>query len=361
MKNSLSDLFLSSGCLSERALRGYAAGTLAGEETSAVKAHLEECELCRDAMEGFRDFNDPDQFEKTVNSIRQEVLHTVNKRSLHGYQRQERHIVLYVALAASLLVFAGIYTLWRKPPSTVQQPFSTVLAENGIEIQVPTGVTSVPVSEARSIPPPEKNKPIASSHKPITIPEKTASVYHADDPIKKSEGTRGISREYKVEAEKENEERSMAEESKKDMAVSPVNTEVPKESAWHEKMEKASRSGSRIHTAGPSAEDRNLFYSVEEMPMFRHGDVEKFRNFIQKKLRYPYHSAEEGIEGIVYVSFVVEPDGKVSNAKIYQGVSPELDKEALRVIMTSPSWQPGRHQGKAVPVAFILPVKFALR
>lgn len=108
-------------------------------------------------------------------------------------------------------------------------------------------------------------------------------------------------------------------------------------------------------------EEEQVFVVVEDMPGFGGGDSNKFREYIAKNLRYPEVAAENGIQGRVFVQFVVEPDGRVSNVKVVRGVDPALDKEAVRVVESSPPWKPGKQRGKPVRVSFTFPIIFVLQ
>jgi len=104
------------------------------------------------------------------------------------------------------------------------------------------------------------------------------------------------------------------------------------------------------------------FVVVEEMPNFGEGGIDQFRNeYIAKNLKYPDVAAENGIQGRVYINFVVEPDGRVTNVKVVRGVDPSLDKEAVRVVSSSPKWKPGKQRGKPVRVQFTIPIIFVLQ
>lgn len=108
-------------------------------------------------------------------------------------------------------------------------------------------------------------------------------------------------------------------------------------------------------------EEEEIFVIVEDMPSFQGGDLNKFREYINKNLRYPEIAAENGIQGRVILSFVVETDGRVSNVRILRGVDPALDREAIRVVESSPKWQPGMQRGKPVRVSFNIPIIFVLQ
>lgn len=108
-------------------------------------------------------------------------------------------------------------------------------------------------------------------------------------------------------------------------------------------------------------EEMDIFVVVENMPKFEGGDLNKFREYISKQLRYPEIAKDNGIQGRVILSFVVEPNGTVSNVKILRGVDPSLDQEAVRVVESSPLWTPGTQRGEAVRVQFNIPIIFALQ
>ena len=109
------------------------------------------------------------------------------------------------------------------------------------------------------------------------------------------------------------------------------------------------------------AEEQEIFFIVEDMPDFQGGGQDAFRQWIAENLRYPQIAAENGIQGRVFVQFVVNTDGRVSDATVVRGVDPSLDREAVRVVMASPPWTPGRQRGEPVRVAFTFPINFVLQ
>ncbi len=103
-----------------------------------------------------------------------------------------------------------------------------------------------------------------------------------------------------------------------------------------------------------------VFFIVEEMPEYPGGEV-ALREFIAKNVSYPPIAQENGIQGKVYVTFVVSADGSVKNAKIARGVDPILDQEALRVVYLMPRWKPGKQRGQNVNVSYTVPISFVLQ
>ncbi len=107
-------------------------------------------------------------------------------------------------------------------------------------------------------------------------------------------------------------------------------------------------------------EENQVFFIVEDMPEFPGGEL-ALRKFIANAIKYPVIAQENGIQGKVYVNFVVDKDGSVTNAKIARGVDPSLDKEALRVVNSLPKWKPGMQRGKPVRVSYTVPISFVLQ
>lgn len=103
--------------------------------------------------------------------------------------------------------------------------------------------------------------------------------------------------------------------------------------------------------------DDDIFQIVEDVPTFPFGDVSKW---IAKNVKYPQIAAENNIQGKVFMNFVIEKDGSITDVKVLRGVDPALDKEAIRVIKSMPKWKPGKQRGKPVRVSFNLPITFTL-
>jgi protein TonB len=102
-----------------------------------------------------------------------------------------------------------------------------------------------------------------------------------------------------------------------------------------------------------------VYFVVDEMPEYPGGE-NALRNDIASEVKYPEEAKKNKIQGKVYVTFVVNEQGKVDDAKIARGVDLLLDGEALRVIKSLKTWKPGKEKGKAVKVAFTIPINFAL-
>ena len=105
--------------------------------------------------------------------------------------------------------------------------------------------------------------------------------------------------------------------------------------------------------------EAEIFTIVEDMPSFPGGEEALFK-YLGNETKYPQMAKDAGIQGTVYVTFVIGSDGKVKDVKILRGVR-GLDEEAIRVVQKMPTWTPGRQRGKAVPVQYNLPIKFIIK
>ncbi len=107
-------------------------------------------------------------------------------------------------------------------------------------------------------------------------------------------------------------------------------------------------------------ESNEVFLIVEQMPVFPGGD-EALRKYLAQSVKYPVIAQENGIQGRVFVSFVVNQKGEVTNVRVARPFDPNLDKEAVRVVQSMPKWQPGMQRGKAVKVSYTVPINFVLQ
>ncbi len=107
-------------------------------------------------------------------------------------------------------------------------------------------------------------------------------------------------------------------------------------------------------------QEQEIFQIVEEMPSFPGGEA-KLMEYVAKNIKYPQIARETGIQGRVFVGFVVEPDGSISNVKLLRGIGGGCYEGAMRVIKSLPKWKPGKQRGKAVRVSYQIPVFFKLQ
>ena len=110
----------------------------------------------------------------------------------------------------------------------------------------------------------------------------------------------------------------------------------------------------------PKEEDNKVFDVVEQMPSYP-GGMGALMQYLSSNIKYPAIAEENGIQGRVICTFVVERDGSITDVRIAKSVDPSLDKEAMRVVSKMPRWIPGKQNGSAVRVKYTLPVTFRLQ
>jgi protein TonB len=151
--------------------------------------------------------------------------------------------------------------------------------------------------------------------------------------------------------EKEVVEETPTIEELKQVDVAPETTEGTGEVVFDEPV---------VEAVEEPAEDPNMIYTVVEQPAEFPGGMAAMMKFISQNMKYPSQARRMGTEGSVFVEFVVDQQGKISDAHVIKGIGAGCDEEAVRVVNKMPNWKPGKQNGKAVRVRFVLPVKFVL-
>ena len=227
------------------------------------------------------------------------------KKSPKANLENKKFLFMEIGLIAALLMVLGAFE-W----STTETTVSILEEETAVVIEE----EQVPITQEEQLPPPEVPKePVMSDIIDIV-----------DDDIKvednflistEDDASLGVEiRDYVVEQEEEEE----------------VEEEVP-------------------------------FAIVEQKPTFQGGDANTFTKWVFSKIVYPEIAKENGVQGRLTLQFTIETDGSVKNVKVLRGVDSSLDKEAVRVVSSSPKWKPGMQRNKPVRVKYTFPVVFQLR
>lgn len=110
----------------------------------------------------------------------------------------------------------------------------------------------------------------------------------------------------------------------------------------------------------PVSVDEERIYTMPEALAEFPGGQDALMMYLSKNIQYPEDAKTAKKEGVVYISFVVNQDGRINEVKVLRGLYPSLDKEAIRVISKMPNWKPGTQNGRAVRTQFNLPIRFLL-
>lgn len=147
-----------------------------------------------------------------------------------------------------------------------------------------------------------------------------------------------------------------ANEAAEEMATEPVTEELQEVEAADEESP-----GQQVNiTVIDDEPEEPVFKVVEVLPQYPGGNEAMYK-FIGDNIKYPEKAKEDKISGRVFVNFIVEKDGAVSNVNVLRGIGGGCDEEASRVVAMMPNWTPGTQKGKAVRVSFNLPINFALK
>jgi protein TonB len=101
-------------------------------------------------------------------------------------------------------------------------------------------------------------------------------------------------------------------------------------------------------------------WALENQPNYKKGGLEAFYQYLASEIEYPKKEQRMGVEGKVYLSFIIEKDGSLTDIKVLKGISEGLDTEAVRVLKASPHWEPGKQRGQPVRVRMTIPINFQL-
>lgn len=126
-----------------------------------------------------------------------------------------------------------------------------------------------------------------------------------------------------------------------------------------QETKKAEDTKVEVNTFEKNSQEEVVFAVVEKMPEYPGGEEARIK-FMVENIKYPANAREKGVQGTVFISFVVEKDGSITNVKTLRGIGSGCDEEAVRVISMMPPWKPGIQKGQPVRVQFNMPVKFSL-
>lgn len=391
-----SGLFGASGCLTQEGIRRYLAGRLSAREKRQVADHLAECPLCSESLEGLRSMTSG-QAGSHFGELHRRFGERYGRYPGHRAASRQGMMagkMIYVALAASVVLLAGIYILISRQGlregevtqsleeheiSAIQDsqavptreektalPSSDTTAagpeEEPVALSVPHGETSTGAggltAEGRPDQPGEMTIELQSitAEPPGTLPEpKTVpDMIPPSEPAVAMGGESNRVIEYTIPQGDEvagniaeEEEDAMAREEKRDYALSSSAGQ------------KGSSSREAAAPAEKYREEPMIFTVVEVPPQFPGGDTALSR-YLEENLIFPEKARKGGIEGTVYTTFIVETDGRITEEMVIQGLSRECDNEALRLIREMPAWTPGAQNGTPVRVLYALPVRFKL-
>ena len=393
-----SSLFMASGCLTAGALEQMASGGLSDELSFTAENHLRSCAFCRDSYEGILlwlrgDGTQEDTILNTTNEKRIKLSSSSPTGKSHDYEtriskinerlknriqahhqtasvtktRKISNPYRWVALAASIILFAGIFYLVKFRPTFNESSLAITKEEkkDGLMPSSPNAVrdTFSEINKEQHADVPKKPAQEASGSRntgSIAKADHESEIIISDEPdVANQEVTESMSATVGG-IPSVPEQNDFARE---EVFVPSVKDTQTEEAVFIEgiRVRKGGVKKSLSREADiKTYEEGEVFMVVEEMPQFPGGDG-ALKKFLTENIVYPDSAKLQSIEGNVHIRFVVLPTGEISNAMVIRRIGGGCDGEALRVINLMPKWNPGKQKGKPVKTQMTIPIEFKLK
>ena len=352
-QDKLKGLIAGNGCLTAEGIGLFLKVETGSDEYRLLYNHIKDCELCRDAVEGYRiisEIKPGSNHGLLIGDLRKNVLlRAKGEKIIPPARKTIGSSYLYLAAAAFILIAGFLFFLKLNQPKAVpEQP----IAKNIKQQQLPPD-TSHYIAMLNT-----------DKKEVIRLPKsqgKRSPESNKDIPLMRDEV------KYKDKSE-------IIEEKKVQNIViteSQGKAEMPETTGYYETIplekdagitkKEVSKSGRKVEVSEKPSANKSApgFMMVQESPSFPGGE-DSLQKFLLKNLKYPKLATEKGVEGIVTVSFIVKTNGSISNLVLVKGIGSGCDEETLRIIKLMPRWKPGKISGKNVDVKICLPVKFSL-
>ena len=366
-KSQENNLFLPSGCLTLEAIRLYNDEKLTGENLIKIRRHLEECPLCKEAVEGFKLMPDHEEQKESVQDIRRGLFRLLNeKRELSQGDKKIRRVYKYVAAAASVIIIVGVFSIYH----FLLRQDNNMIADN---IEIEKAVTETRIEkQLQPVTPVQQQKGKRSE-----VDTKKSEIVTIDkqEEIKEPEV---LAEEIKL-AKKEKISRQVSgiqingtesDDAEKEAALTDEvhvyeisGVEAPEET----KQKKSTVAGIAQGTTELTSEKQafpkaaNNGDSTKPQPQFEVEGYEDFDDYIMQNILYPESAIKEGTEGVVLVEFTINKRGKVKDVKVVESINKRLDNEAIRVVSSSPRWITAEINGKKITRKMTVTVEFHLK
>ncbi|MEJ7558032.1 MAG: TonB family protein [Pedobacter sp.] len=242
-------------------------------------------------------------------------------------------LALFIGSAIFILAFTGpkIYSLFNKEEVVV----NTISDDKIVDIVLPAKVEQPKINEKLELPKADPIKEKIKTVKPMSRPTPVADAPPFSPPTIEEMDHAAVS------------------------TVTQSGVETDLGTAPLEGAGNGTGVGTNASEGTGTGEEIYDVIGIEALPEFE-GGMKAWYKFIQRNLRYPAAAIDQEKQGKVFISFVIERDGSISDVKVMKGVGYGMDEEASRVIKKSPKWTPGRQNGKSVRVRFNMPITFAI-
>ena len=406
-------LFTVSGCLTTETMLKFLDGQLLPEKSSIVQNHLDSCELCKDAMEGFSTVADRPSILTTLESINREIIDKVSQSSTQKQlaDNNTRNLWVYGSVAASIALLIGLYFIFNQINTQTSSEMAmmtdttiehkTIPIENDIPetektdqkkvekssiIQDKTTDPKVLTIGGISIAEPQKKVEDIAKTAPMEYDD-TEDIANAEMPEIRGTDTNVTLQYGTMDSEPAGNISALAGGAiikKEEIVIEESDLVIDESSEMEEpanfksgavKSKKSSRdkkskkynpidNSRELLTASymvqsDNADDSTIFTVVEEFPEFTGGE-KALSKFYRKNLVYPKQALKNQTEGTVTIKFIVEKDGTLSDIDILRPLMYGCNEEAIRLVKLMPPWEPGKQNGVPVRTSITFPVEFVL-
>lgn len=355
-------IFSPSGCLSSEGLKRAAFGKLNPKEQQQLDLHLESCELCSDALKGIQLVKAPDNLDKALSAMRQKIVTPNHDRTKKSSKKELNTVIL--AVAASVVLLMGIWFLINymfRPAEKV------LLASQQINTELPT-LPSMPKGNAKSGTENFHSEKLTDKAQKKSELEEKKNLTPSSKALVQKPPSPGNSKTIHSFYDETKNDASIQKAEKTTDIASTQPIEV-----YYAGMEVTVSSNTILNDQAPDLTinqtektlDKDLqaehfFSSFDQMAYFQGGE-KKFKSWLSKNINYPKPAALEKIQGTVYLSFIIETNGKISNVLLRRGIGGGCDEESVKVISQMPPWNPALKDGQPVRVLMFLPIRFQLQ
>lgn len=383
-KHNISSLFDRSGNLTPDAMQWYLEDQLGPGERELVEKHLAESAFDREALEGFKNRTSA-EFSQDLTELKQGIMALAKKKAKTGRVMHSDRMYWYAAAGFAAIIGLSVilFFMFRGPadkPQLAAISPDTIIPEKVMESEH-TDVN--PVIDTEFIPEelPVTKQIIKEEAVSEVARERTEIVpvpiqpIAANEPLASAKLTDVDDDVVAMDV--------VADDVIADDLIADENIVLEKQivggislsdnQAGNERKlpgnggRAASNYGVQAESAIMDAEyngpvyqaDTMIFSVVETMPEFPGGE-EALSRYLYDHVKYPEAASESGVQGKVFVSFVVNADSTISDVRVLRGIGAGCDEEAVRVVESMPKWKPGRQRGIPVRVSYVLPIKFSL-
>ncbi len=339
------NLLNQSGCLSREAVLAWLENRLSPGEKIVIEKHLEECILCREAIEGFESID-----ASKVRAVFTDINTNMQQRLLQQEKRGlSRRMKLSLA-AAVLLMLIGVFSLFKfglvEKPVEIAQEINQPKFEQ--QSPAPTQENTEEIQKKTSV-----NKPVATrsfSNEKIAVKDKTTE---------REVEIQSLAAEPVTETLASDDEEQKEEKPAEEADAIAYNAPVAAKKSSEPVSVRSARYAEKALAVEYKDKTESTYYAVQEPALFQGGDIAKFKTYVESKYAEATKGQDFTSSGSLTVSFVVDKTGRVKDAFVVKGLETRTDSIVKVIVENSPVWQPGRQQGKAVNVNMVVEVKIS--